>query len=70
MAIQIEQYVLNWHPTNGASYRIKLSGRTWGPWNRVPPSDLAAIAAILNESPCYVNDDGSIGTGPEPVGGA
>ena len=67
-SVQVEQYMLGWDPRNGFAYRIKLTGGVWGPWVMVSSADLAAFAAIFNEQPVYVHSDGSITTGPEPIG--
>ncbi len=64
----VEQFVFGWHPTNGAAFRIKAVGLAWGAWIRVPPADLAALAAIFREQPVFVQDDGWFTTGPEPMG--
>lgn len=68
MPVQVEQYALGCNSKNGFAYRIKLQGRAWGNWVMVPSSDFAAFAALLNEGPLYVHTDGSITTGPEPIG--
>ena len=68
MATLIEQYALGWHPTKGAGFRIKPAGRVWSDWLSVPAADLAALAAIFNEQPVYLQPDNSITTGPEPIG--
>lgn len=69
MATKIEQYALGWHPQKGTAFRIKPMGSNWTNWINVPAADLAALAAILNSEPVYVQSDNSITTGPEPVGG-
>lgn len=66
--VQVEQYVLGWHPQKGSAYRIKLAGRVLSPWISVSAADLAALAAIFAEQPVFAHSDGSITTGPEPVG--
>jgi len=64
----VERFMLGWHPQKGAGYRIKLANGAWGNWVIVPAADLAALAAIFNESPVYAHEDGSITTGEEPIG--
>lgn len=67
--VQIEQYSIAWHPTNGAAYRIKLKGNAnWSNWVQIPSTELSALAAVLGEDPVYVDNNGWISTGPEPVG--
>jgi hypothetical protein len=68
MASQIEQFGLGWHPQKGSSYRIKLVGGGWNNWIEVSSADLAALAAIFSEQPVFLQPDGAITTGPEPVG--
>ena len=68
MATQIEQYTLGWHPQKGTAFRIKPMGGGWSNWVSVPAADLAALAAIFNEQPVYVQPDNSITTGAEPIG--
>ena len=68
-AVEIEQFLLAWHPTKGASYRLKAMGGGWGSWISVSSSDLAALADILKEKPVFLHPDGWISTGPEIVGG-
>lgn len=65
--VQIESYQLNWHPSQGAAFRIKAVGAgAPSRWFKVTAADLAAVAAILRESPCYFNpDDGVLTTGAE-----
>lgn len=67
---EIESYQLVWSPTKGSAFRFKLKGIAgWTQWVDVTPSDLAAIAAILNEQPVYYNrQNGAIHTGAEPAG--
>ena len=68
MAGQIEQFALAWHPQKGSFYRIKLVNAPWANWVAVSAADLAALAALLNEQPVFLQPDGAITTGPEPVG--
>ena len=57
MATIIEQYALAWHPQKGTGYKIKLANSSWSDWIAVPATDLAALAAILNEQPVYLHSD-------------
>lgn len=68
MAVLIEQYALGWHRQKGAHFRIKPAGRGWSNWVQVPAADLAALAAIFDEQPVYLQPDNSVTTGPEPIG--
>jgi hypothetical protein len=68
MANQVEQFVMAWHPQKGCGFRIKPVGGGWSGWVKVSPADLAALGAIFNEQPVFVHPDGTITTGPEPVG--
>ena len=61
---EIEQFTLGWDPSTGFAYRIKLKGAAWGKWINVPAAEFAALAAIFNERPLYVNSSGAIATGP------
>lgn len=68
MAILIEKFALGWHQQTGGAYRIKVVNGGWSNWISVPSADLAALAAIFEESPVYVHPNGSITTGEEPIG--
>jgi hypothetical protein len=68
MAQQIEQYALGWHPQKGSAFRVKPVAGGWSDWIMVPAADLAALAAIFNEQPVFLQADKSITTGPEPIG--
>jgi hypothetical protein len=73
MKRQIISFGFNWNPSpNAKRGQVRLF---FGPG--IPPVDVpissaeefCAVAAILNESPVYLNPDGSITTEMEPVGG-
>lgn len=64
----ITDYALAWHPTEGPAFRIRLQGAEWSAWKKVSAADLAALAAIFNESPVFLGPNGHITTGPEPIG--
>lgn len=68
MAIQIEQFALAWHPTNGCAYKIKLANGIWRPWTTVSTPDLSALASIFAEKPIYLHPNGYISTDAEPIG--
>lgn len=68
MGIEIEAYALRWNPTSGSAYCIKAKGGGWSDWRNIPSSDLAAVAAILRESPVYVGQDGALFTNAEAIG--
>lgn len=68
MATLIEKFALGWHPQTGGAYRIKVINGGWSTWKVVPAADLAALAAIFEESPVYVHPNGSITTDEEPIG--
>jgi hypothetical protein len=63
----VQTYELAWNETKGGSYRVKFQGSAqWEKWNQVTPADLAAIAAVLKEGPCYFDTDtNTFATGPE-----
>lgn len=68
MPTEIEAYTLAWIPNSGSAYRIKAKGSSWTDWIHIPSSDLAAVAAILRESPVYVSPNGTLATSTEAVG--
>jgi hypothetical protein len=65
----VEGYILGWHPKVGCAFRVQPDGGGMSKWIRVPPADLAALASIFRESPVYIQEDGSITTGPEAIDG-
>ena len=67
---EIEAYQFSWHPQRGCHFRLKIkNARAWTKSVAVTASDLAAVAAILNEKPVYFDPQtGTIFTGPEPPG--
>jgi hypothetical protein len=69
MGRPIVQYQLAWHQQTGCEVRFRVEGAGANQWTalRVSAADLAALAAILNESPVYFTN-GWIHTGPEPTG--
>lgn len=70
MPVKITDYQLGWHSGKGSGFRYKLENGGWSAWVMLPSAaDLAAIAAIFNESPCYLQSDGSLTTGLEQIGG-
>jgi hypothetical protein len=68
MPTQVEQYALGRNANGGFAYRIKLAGRSWSNWVMVSAAEFAAFAALFNEAPLYAHPDGSLTTGPEPIG--
>lgn len=68
MPIQIEQYALGRSSNGTFAYRIKVAGGGWNTWVAVSAADFAAFAALFNKTPLYAHSDGSITTGPEPIG--
>jgi hypothetical protein len=68
MPLQIDQFALGWHLQKGCGFRYKTVNGPWSQWVMVSPADLAAVAAIFNEQPVFLQPDGTITTGPEPVG--
>lgn len=68
MAVLMEKFVLGWHQQTGSGYRVKVVNSGWSNWIPVPSGDLAALAAIFEESPVHLHPNGSITTGEEPIG--
>jgi hypothetical protein len=68
MPQRIDAFALGWHPTKGTAFRVHPTGAGWSNWIEVPAADIAALAAIFEHEPVYIQDDRSITTGPEPIG--
>ncbi|MGY6178947.1 hypothetical protein [Paraburkholderia strydomiana] len=68
MAQQIAYFALAWDPQQGCDFRVQPAGESWTSWRQVPAAELAAIAAILNEQPVFIQTIGALTTGLEPVG--
>lgn len=64
---QIGEYAIAWHQQRGCQVKIRLEGVSQWHTILVSSTELAAIAAILNEKPVFWKD-GWIYTGPEPTG--
>jgi hypothetical protein len=70
--VEIKSYALGWNPkTKEGSLRIKLANGQDYPVPVSSAAELAALAAILNESPIGLNTDTGFIMTPtwEPVGG-
>lgn len=53
--VEIHEYELAWHPTKGAAVRFGFGGGEWGGWLAVSSADAAAISAMFNNRPVYMN---------------
>ncbi|HEX2269965.1 MAG TPA: hypothetical protein VHH35_10535 [Pyrinomonadaceae bacterium] len=69
-SIPIEEYALTWTPNADIGrIRLRLANNEVKTIN-VKAAEFAAMAAILNESPIsFHEEDGTIFTGKEPIGG-
>jgi hypothetical protein len=57
MKNRIESYQLEWHPSKGARYRVKLEHhQNWTHWHQVNAADFMAISLILKEEASYYDE--------------
>jgi hypothetical protein len=67
---QIVNYGLHWNPaTKDGRITLDLGDGKPVPVSVHSAEEFAAIAAVLNEKPVYLETNGSISTGWQPVGG-
>jgi hypothetical protein len=69
--IEIKQFRCYWRPSdNRGEFQLELANRAMPTLAADSPAEFAAIMAILNESPVFLETaDGSIHLKPGPVGG-
>ncbi len=69
VVVTIEGYGVAWHPQRGGRVRVKRSDRKkWGKWMPVTHEGLAGFRALMKEKPVFVEPNGWLRSGPEPVG--
>ncbi len=66
--VEVTAYILAWNPeTHQGQIRLHLAKQGNRELLIEDPAELAALAAVLSEAPVYLEGDGTLTSGWEPV---